>query len=530
MQYSFTKSRTSIINSTFLIPCKPLQLPVTLLFNFLLCTLPLFNMQKFEQSELTFQLIVESSPNGIVLVNGEGKIAYVNDQMEKLFRYKRTEVIGKQVEILIPDRFIKGNPIFRDNFFHAPSARAMGIGRELFAKRKDNSEFPIEIGLTPLITTNGTLILASIIDITERKNAEEQFRLVVESAPNAIVLVDQSGTIKLVNKQAEILFGYSRTELVSNKIEKLIPVRFNSHHPEHRTHFFSSPKARAMGAGRDLFALRKDGSEVQVEIGLNPIESASGVMILASIIDITERKQQEIISKKKLELESRNKELEQFAYIASHDLQEPLRTVSNYMEVFEEDYANKLDTQAIQYINSVKNATQRMSALIRALLDFSRLGCGKVPVNANMTNIIQVVCADIADLIKRTRTTINIGKLPSLMVYETEIQILFQNIISNAIKFKKSNIDPEIHIASYEQPGEWVFEVRDNGIGIETHHLNRIFEIYQRLHTQQEYSGYGIGLASSKRIVELHGGKIWAESKIGTGTSFFFSIPNRIAS
>jgi PAS domain S-box-containing protein len=284
-----------------------------------------------KHSELTFQLIVESSPNAIVLVNKEGKIAYINNQTEKLFGYTRSELIGQLVEILIPQRYTSQHPHFRNTFFEQPTVRSMGAGRELFAIRKNKTEFPIEIGLNPLVTVDGTLVLASIIDISERKKAEERFQLVVESAPNAMVLVNHDGIITLVNKQTELLFDYQRHELIGAKIEILIPERFSTHHPGHRNNFFKKPQTRAMGTGRDLFAKRKDGSEIQVEIGLNPIETPEGQMVLASIIDITERKLQEKTLKKQVELEVKNKELEQFAYVASHDLQEPLRTVSNYM-------------------------------------------------------------------------------------------------------------------------------------------------------------------------------------------------------
>src|SRR5688572_4333187 len=202
--------------------------------------------KKTKHSELTFQLIVESSPNAIVLVNKEGKIAYVNYQTEKLFGYTKSELIGQKVEMLIPERFSKKHPQFRDTFFSLPVVRAMGAGRELFALRKDKTEFPIEIGLNPLVTVDGTLVLASIIDISERKKVEERFRLVVESAPNAMVLINAEGTITLVNKQTEILFEYERNELIGSKLEILIPQRFSVNHPEQRGMFFKNPKTRSM--------------------------------------------------------------------------------------------------------------------------------------------------------------------------------------------------------------------------------------------------------------------------------------------
>lgn len=248
---------------------------------------------KTKLSELTFQLIVESTPNAIVLVNQEGKIAYINSQCEKLFGYHRNELIGQLVETLIPHRYRADHPGFRRMFFNAPSVRSMGAGRELFALRKDSTEFPIEIGLNPLVLVDGTWVLASIIDITQRKRAEEQFRLVVNSAPNAMVLVNQDGHISLVNDQAKKLFGYEEKEMIGQKLEILIPQRFRTKHVDFRTGFFTKPEARSMGAGRDLYGVKKTGQEIPIEIGLNPIKTESGLVVLASIIDITERKQQE---------------------------------------------------------------------------------------------------------------------------------------------------------------------------------------------------------------------------------------------
>jgi PAS domain S-box-containing protein len=479
-----------------------------------------------KHSELTFQLIVESSPNAIVLVNKEGKIAYVNSQTEKLFGYSKSELIGQLVEILIPQRYSSKHPNYRDDFFGTPATRSMGAGRELFAIRKDKTEFPIEIGLNPLVTVDGTLVLASIIDISERKKAEERFKLVVESAPNAMLLVNSDGIITMVNKQVEVLFEYDRSELIGNKLEILIPERFRGKHPEHRNSYFSMPKTRAMGAGRDLFAKKKNGQEVQVEIGLNPIESPEGQLVLASIIDITERKIREVSEKKQAELEVRNKELEQFAYVASHDLQEPLRTVSNYMQVFEEDYGDKLDSDAKKYINSIKHATGRMSMLIKALLEFSRLGRNKKLALIPCNKLVEDVLTDLQNIIKSTQARIEVSQLPVLNIFEIEMRQLFQNLISNAIKFCKKDQSPHIIIQCEEVNDNWLFSIRDNGIGISPIHFNRIFEIFQRLHTSDDYEGNGIGLANCKKIVELHHGEIWVESEVGRGSIFKFKLPS----
>ena len=243
--------------------------------------------------EAHFRQVVESTPNGIVMVNSKGLITLVNTQSERMFGASRAELIGQAVEILLPERYRAEHPGARNEFFSTPKARAMGTGRDLYALRRDGTEFPVEIGLNPLETDQGTMVLAAIVDITERKRLQTNFEQVVESVPNGIVMIDRKGLIVLVNAQAEQMFGSPRASLIGLPIETLVPVRYRAEHPESRANFFSSPKARAMGTGRDLYALRQDGTEFPVEIGLNPIETSQGMMVLASIVDTTERKRLE---------------------------------------------------------------------------------------------------------------------------------------------------------------------------------------------------------------------------------------------
>jgi len=476
-----------------------------------------------ELTELTFQAIVEATPNAIILVNKEGRIAYANLQTEKLFGYNKIELIGHMVELLVPERYHQNHAQFRAMFFMEPEARAMGSGRELFALRKDGTEFPVEIGLNPLVTAYGTMVLASIIDISERKKAEERFRLVVESAPNAMILVNPEGNITLINNQTEKLFGYQRDELIGNKLEILIPIKFRESHPHLRKSFFSSPSVRAMGAGRELFAVRKDGTEFPVEIGLNPIETNEGTVVLASVIDITERKKHEAI----VVLELKNKELEQFNYIASHDLQEPLRTVINYIQILEEDFYDQLSDDAKRHLQTINRAVTRMSMLVRSLLDFSRLGQNKTLVSANCSLIVENVISDLDNLIRNTGAKIIVDDLPVINVYETELRQLFQNLVHNAIKFRKKDIAPLINIGCKKGDNEYFeFYVADNGMGIAPQHFDRIFHIFQRLNADRELEGNGIGLANCKKIAEMHGGKIWVESVLGVGSTFKFQISN----
>ncbi|HEU0296372.1 MAG TPA: PAS domain S-box protein [Anaerolineales bacterium] len=242
-----------------------------------------------------FSDLLEAVPSAMVIVDRAGHILLINSQMEKLFGYTRGEILGQSVEELVPERFRAKHPAHRQHFFSNPLVRPMGVGRDLHGLRKDGSEFPVEIGLNPLETEKGLVVLASIVDITERKRAEERFRLVVEAAPNSIVMADGGGRIVLVNAQTERLFGYRREELIGQSVETLVPERYRRGHPNHRAIFMDHPSARPMGVGRDLFGLRKDGSEFPVEIGLNPIETEHGLMVLASIVDITERKRAEEI-------------------------------------------------------------------------------------------------------------------------------------------------------------------------------------------------------------------------------------------
>lgn len=242
-----------------------------------------------DEKEL-YRRIVEAAPNAIVGVGQDGRMVVVNAQTEKLFGYSRQELLGQPVEMLIPERFRSRHPGHRTGFFTTPSVRPMGAGRDLNGLRKDGAEFPVEIGLTPLEGRDEVMVLASIIDISERKRAEERFRRVVEGSPYAIVLSGPDGRITLVNAQTEKLFGYSRDEMLGQHVEMLVPERYRSRHTGQRRGYLSSPSARPMGVGRDLYGLLKDGSEIPVEIGLTPIETQDGTAVLSSILDIRERK------------------------------------------------------------------------------------------------------------------------------------------------------------------------------------------------------------------------------------------------
>ena len=263
-----------------------------------------FSDSTFRQSENQLRAIIDGQPNGIVMIDREGAIVLVNAQLLRDFRYQREELIGQSVELLLPDRFRNQHPLLREGYFADPTPRAMGAGRDLFGLRKDGTEFPVELGLNPVQTDEGTFVLGSVVDITERRKteneleakrrevaeSEERFRRILDGQPNGMVMIDRSGTIVMVNAQLERDFGYTRDEMIGQPIELLVPTRFHADHPTYRSQFFNNPQTRAMGAGRDLFGTRKDGSEFLVELGLNPISIGEEMFVVGSVVDITERK------------------------------------------------------------------------------------------------------------------------------------------------------------------------------------------------------------------------------------------------
>jgi PAS domain S-box-containing protein len=305
-----------------------------------------------------FRLAIEAAPTGMLMMDEDGRIVLVNVQIEKLFGYPREELLGQRIEFLVPERFRERHPEFRASFFAEPKSRAMGRGRELFGLRKDGTEVPIEIGLNPLQTPEGNFVLSSVVDITERKRSVEQFRLAIEASPTGMLMMDEAGAIVLVNVQIEKLFGYPREELLGQRIELLVPERFRERHPDFRGSFFAEPKARAMGRGRELYGLHKDGTEVPIEIGLNPLRTSEGNFVLSSVVDITERKRADRERDSLLgQLRSLNADLEQRVNDRTAELRSTLREREVLLQEIHHRVKNNL-----QVISSLINMQVRQLA------------------------------------------------------------------------------------------------------------------------------------------------------------------------
>lgn len=360
----------------------------------------------------------------------------------------------------------------------------------------------------------------------KRELISERLNLIFEAMPNALVMANREGKIILVNREAEQMFGYERNELMGRKLEILLPKKLRAGHPEKMKMFFTTPFTRHYSSQANLHGSRKNGEEFPIELGLTPVNTEEGVIALATVVDITERKNNEKIIQEQLrELKLRNQEMEQFNYIASHDLQEPLRTVSNYITLLEEDYPG--GDEVTMHLSAMKQAATRMSRLIKTLLDYGLLGRDRILTETDINTVLNDVKADLNSLIKKTNTTIIVSShMPKLFAYETELRQLFQNLINNAIKFRKTDLTPFIEISYQYKDSYHEFTIADNGIGINERHFKNIFNIFQRVNREEEYEGYGVGLANCKKIAEMHGGKIWVESVYGEGSTFKFTLTN----
>jgi len=356
--------------------------------------------------------------------------------------------------------------------------------------------------------------------------AEDRYRSLLEAAPDAMVVVDQNCEIVLLNVQAEKQFGYRRDELLGQKVTNIIPKGFAERLIADHLRSPGEALAQQIGTGIELVARRKNGSEFPIELMLSPWNGTDGVLITTAIRDISERKIAEAsLLEKVRELNRSNEELAQFAYIASHDLQEPLRMVASYTQLLAKRYKGKLDADADEFIAFAVDGANRMQRLILDLLAYSRVATkGRELLKTSSEISLHLALRNLGGAIQESGALVTHDPLPDVLADETQLIQLFQNLIGNAIKYQNPGI-PKVHVtATRNGDTKWMFSVNDNGMGIDPQYFERIFGMFQRLHGREDFAGTGIGLAICKKIVERHGGNIQVESILGQGSTFRFAL------
>jgi PAS domain S-box-containing protein len=494
------------------------------------------SMPRSEPDRDALLRLAEAIPDyGILLVDGSGEVSAWSLSAERILGYPESDVLGRSWSTVLA-----ADPDARSALERlAATAADGGVAEdEVGLVRHDGALLPARITATAMQEGSGgePLFGVTIRDLSERRameaalrDAQARFDGIISISTDAIVSVDEGQRIVFFNQGAEQTFGYGAEEVIGMPLEMLIPQRFRDDHHQEVSGFGRSPvRARRMGERGQISGLRKDGEEFPAEASISRYMLGGKRIFTAVLRDSTERQRtEEALARQAAELARSNSDLEQFAYVASHDLQEPLRMVASYTQLLGRRYADRLDDDAREFIGYAVDGVTRMQSLINDLLAYSRVGTrGDEFAETDTSAVLARVLATLGAAIEENDAVVSFDALPTIRADAGQLAQLFQNLIANAIKFRRPEVAPRVHIGAERQERGWLFSVRDNGIGIGPEYADRIFVIFQRLHSRSEYPGTGIGLSICKKIVERHGGEIRMESTPGEGTTFLFDIPD----
>jgi PAS domain S-box-containing protein len=495
--------------------------------------------EDLRDSRAQLQSIIGSAMDAIISIDEEQRIVLFNAAAEKMFGCSAQEALGSTITRFIPERYRQQHWEHVRNFGRTKvTRRAMGALGALFGLRADGREFPIEASISQSEVSGHKLSTVILRDITERKQAEDRFRLAVESAPNAMVMVNQQGEIILVNSQTERLFGYTREELIGQPVEVLVPSQLRERHPAYRTDFSAHPQTRAMGAGRDLFGLRKDGREIPIEIGLNPIEVDGQVVVLSSIVDITERKRVEQEREQLFEREQQaraeaevaNRMKDEFLATVSHELRTPLSSILGWTRMINSHRLPEAQTRTA--MEAIERNARAQTRLVEDILDASRIITGKLRLEFQPIELVPAIHAALETIrpsaeVKGIIIQTVIDPSASWVLGDSSrLQQLVWNLLSNAVKFTPAGGRVSLQLERRDRAA--VITVRDTGKGISSEFLPHVFERFRQADssTTRAHGGLGLGLALVRYLAEAHGGTVQAESAgAEQGATFTVTLP-----
>jgi protein-histidine pros-kinase len=465
--------------------------------------------------------LLEAAPDAMLVVDESGRIVLVNSQVLAMFGYDRDDLVDQPVERLIPPAARSAHAAHRSGYVATPRVRVMGSGLDLRASRKDGSEFPVEISLSPMRTPEGLLVCAAIRDVTRRRREEDLFRGLLEAAPDGMVIVDRSGRIQLVNAQAEKLFGYTRAELVGKSVDVLVPERFAAHW-SFREGYLAEPRTRPMGLAGELFARRKDDTEFPVEISLSPLQTEDGILVSAAVRDISERRTIE---------DATARAKDEFFATVSHELRTPLTSLIGYGELLND--LERMSEQGRRFLSVMLRSAERELRLVDDLLTLVQIEEGGLSIIPRPIDVLAVV----RDAVEAARPRAEESGLDlRLVAPDHEVPVdgdsdrlgqAVDNLLSNAIKFTPR--EGSVTVVLRVEDDQAVVEVTDTGPGVGVEDVDRLFERLYRASgaIEQQVPGAGLGLTITLAIVDAHNGTISIPRSDPGGSTFRISLPLR---